>query len=101
MAIDDDPDALARELNEMVPAEEAPEAPPEFPRLDAWLRRLVQRHGSDLLLVAGAPAAVRIDGRVQPLDQDLLDGDDIEQAVLPALPPHARRQYEQVRIADT
>jgi twitching motility protein PilT len=100
MGLEDDPDAVARELNEMAPAEETPDLVPEFARLDAWLRRLVQRHGSDLLLVAGAPAAVRIDGRVQALDEDVLGGEEIEEAVLPALPVHGRRQYEQAQIAD-
>ena len=46
--------------------------------------------GSDLLLVAGAPPSIRVDGRVAPLAEGPLDGVEIEEAVLPALPPHAR-----------
>jgi twitching motility protein PilT len=70
------------------------------PRLDEWLRLVADRGGSDLLLVAGAPPAVRIDGRVHGLDAGPLDGDDIEEAVLPLLLPHAREQYRQAGIAD-
>jgi len=43
---------------------------------------------------------VRIDGKVIPLAEGPLDGLDIEQAVMPALPPHARRQYRDAHIAD-
>jgi twitching motility protein PilT len=69
-------------------------------RLERWLRLVAARGGSDLLLVAGAPPSVRIDGRVQPLGEGPLDGAEVEAAVLPALPPHARRQYREAHIAD-
>jgi len=69
-------------------------------RLDSWLRELVARRGSDLLLVAGAPAAVRVDGRVVALGGAPLDGPSIEGAVLDALPPHAAAQYRDGGIAD-
>ena len=72
----------------------------DLTRLERWLRLLADRGGSDLLLVSGAPPAVRVDGRVQPLADGPLDGQDIEEAVLPALPPHARRMYRTARIAD-
>jgi len=75
-------------------------APGEPLRLERWLRLVAARGGSDLLLVAGAPPSVRIDGRVQPLAEGPLDGAEVEAAVLPALPPHARRQYREVHIAD-
>ena len=96
----DDPDAVARELNALAPDGEQPSSPPEFARLEAWLQHLVERRGSDLLLVPGAPPSIRVDGRVLRLDEGFLDGLDIEQAVLPALAPHARRQFEQTHIAD-
>ena len=54
-------------------------------RLDRWLRLVADKGGSDLLLVAGAPPSVRVDGRVVPLAEGPLDGVDIEEAVLPAL----------------
>jgi len=87
--------------------EAAPESSPTAgprasPRLDAWLEQLVDRHGSDLLLVAGAPPAVRIEGKVIALrDEDVLDGAEIEAAVLPRLSALAQRQYRESGIADT
>jgi twitching motility protein PilT len=70
-------------------------------RFQGWLERLVDRHGSDLLLVAGAPPAVRVRGRVSPLpDEDVLDGAAIESAVLPALSRLAQQRYREQRIAD-
>ena len=69
-------------------------------RLERWLGLLASRNGSDLLLVAGAPPSIRVDSKVIPLAEGPLDGLDIEEAVLPALAPHARRQYRDVRVAD-
>lgn len=68
--------------------------------LPVWLEALVKRGGSDLLLVAGAPASIRIEGQVHPLGDGMLDGDDVEAAVLPALPTHARQAYRAGGIAD-
>jgi twitching motility protein PilT len=93
----EDLNALIRELNEGGPARGA-EA--DAARLGRWLETLVQRSGSDLLLVAGAPASLRIDGRISPLAEAPLSGEEIEEAVLPALPPHARSRYLSERNAD-
>jgi len=84
---------------------EAPAAEPivrtgDASRLERWLTTLLERRGSDLLLVSGVPPVLRIDGRVQPLREDVLDGQDIETAVLPTLPAHAQRHYRETRIAD-
>ena len=76
---------LIRELNEdplQIPGEARPESA-DSTRLDAWLKELVQRAGSDLLLVAGAPPSVRIDGRIGPLSEGPLSGEEIEEAVVP------------------
>jgi twitching motility protein PilT len=76
---------------------------PELNRLRTWLDEVVARCGSDLLLVAGASPAVRIDGIVAPLGSSFggaLGSEEIEDAVLPALPPHARRMYRESGTAD-
>src|SRR5437762_9724378 len=70
-------------------------------RLEHWLRILADAGGSDLLLVAGAPPSIRVDGRVRPLADGPLDGIDVEESILPALAPHARRTYRQAQIADS
>ena len=69
-------------------------------RLERWLGLLCDAGGSDLLLVAGAAPSIRVDGRVRPLAEGPMDGVDIEEAVLPALPPHARRIYREAHITD-
>ncbi len=99
MPWNEDPDALAGHLNSLVP--DQPVAPPELGgQLEAWLRTLIARGGSDLLLVAGNPPCIRIDGQVIRMAGDPLDSGDIDQAVRPALPAHARRRYEADGLAD-
>jgi twitching motility protein PilT len=70
-------------------------------RLERWLRILADAGGSDLLLVAGAPPSIRVNGRVRPLAEGPIDGVDVEDAILPALAPHARRLYRLGPIADS
>jgi len=96
----DDLDELIRELNASTPEVHVPGPVGDTTRIDRWLRAVAAQRGSDLLLVAGAPPTLRADGRVLPLDEGPLDGADVEEAVLPALPPHARRLYAERGIAD-
>ena len=109
--MDDTPDIneLIRELNEdglvsdadRVESTESVRDSSELAvRLDAWLQELVRRAGSDLLLVPGAPPSVRIDGQISPLASGPLSGEEIEEAVVPALPRHARTLYRNTGIAD-
>lgn len=70
-------------------------------RLDAWLRKLVDRNGSDLLLVAGAPPCIRFEGELRKIEPAALEGSEIEAAVLPSLTPHALQTYRETLIADS
>jgi twitching motility protein PilT len=79
---------------------------PASARLEAWLTVMMERRASDLLLVSGAPPVLRVDGRVALIDHASigagpLDGVDIEEAVFPALAPHAQKQYRETKIADS
>jgi twitching motility protein PilT len=108
----DDLDAIVTELNAGVSpaartterrAERRDAEVPELARLRAWLDEAVARSAADVLLVAGAPPSLRIDGVVMPLGSLFggpLGSEEIEDAVLPALPPHARRRYREDGIAD-
>jgi twitching motility protein PilT len=97
----DDIDRLILELNSSVePHARAPVRIGDTTRLEGWLQVLASRNGSDLLLVAGAPPAIRLDGKVVSLAEGPLDGIDVEEAVVPALAPHARRLYDATGIAD-
>jgi twitching motility protein PilT len=70
-------------------------------RLDHWLAGLVSRHGSDLLLVEGAPPCIRVDGEVRKIESGVLDGAEIEATVLPALTSHALGCFRESGIADS
>ncbi|MGA2419314.1 MAG: PilT/PilU family type 4a pilus ATPase [Candidatus Acidiferrum sp.] len=73
----------------------------ETRRLDQWLRALVTRAGSDLLLVPGAPACILRDGQVEKLEHRALEASEIEPAVIPALSWYALKTYREHRIADS
>src|SRR6187549_3550347 len=96
----DDIDQLISELHASGGVLSGGSAVGDTSRLERWLRTLNDAGGSDLLLVAGAPPSIRVEGRVRPLADGPLDGVDIEESVLPALAPHARKIYAQARIAD-
>src|SRR5258708_17863492 len=113
MSDPDDLDALVRELNAVAPQRAVRSGDQllarrraeggELARIQVWLDEVVARSASDLLLVAGAPPSVRVDGIVIPLGPPFggpLDSEEIQDAVLPALPPHARRMYRESGIAD-
>jgi twitching motility protein PilT len=96
----DDIDQLIAELHASGGAPAGGSAVGDTSRLERWLRILADAGGSDLLLVAGAPPSIRVAGRVRPLAEGPLDGVDIEESVIPALAPHARRIYREAQIAD-
>src|ERR1700676_1922143 len=92
-------DRIVNELNDL--REQDGSEPASAVQLDAWLKTLIARGGSDLLLVAGAPACIRAKGVVQKIDARPLDGPEIEAAVLPALTSHALTRYRQSQISDS
>jgi twitching motility protein PilT len=98
-----DPDEAVRELDHDPLDSRSPvpdSRPASTDRLARWLEELVARKGSDLLLVAGAPPCVRVDGTVSRLREGPLAGEEVEDAVLPALSHEARARYEEDGIAD-
>ena len=72
----------------------------DLARLAEWLMVLRGRGGSDLYLVAGLPPSIRIQGTIQQLPEPPLEGQEIEDAVVPALPPHAVDSYRTSGHAD-
>ena len=107
MEEEEDLNRLIRELNagadpsvEPIVGERSASLELADPRLDRWLSDLVARQGSDLLLVADSPPGIRRDGRILLLEEERLTGAEIERAVLPALPLHARRLYTARSAAD-
>ncbi|HEY2150781.1 MAG TPA: PilT/PilU family type 4a pilus ATPase [Vicinamibacterales bacterium] len=101
MSEPDELDALVTELNAGAPRTSGADA--QTARLRLWLEQVVARSASDLLLVAGSPPALRIDGAVTPLGAGFggpLGSEEIDDAVSPALAPHARRLFRETGIAD-
>lgn len=98
--IHDDIDALISELNASGSASRVVPADGVL-RVETLLADVVDRRGSDLLLVAGGPPCARVDGTVVRLAGPQLDGADIEEVVVALLPPHARRMYQETGIADS
>jgi len=97
----DDLDALVIELNAVAPRAASGD---HTARLKGWLEQVVERSAADLLLVAGAPPSLRIDGAIVALGSEFggpLGSEEIEDAIEPALPPHARRAYRETGIADS
>src|SRR5437764_13003073 len=110
MADADDLDALVTELNAVAPQprstsrDKRAQSPigeeTQTARLRGWLELVVERAGSDLLLVAGALPSIRVDAGIAAIHEAPLGSEEIEDAIEPALPPHARRQYRETGIAD-
>jgi Tfp pilus assembly ATPase PilU len=68
--------------------------------LAAWLRRVRELDGSDLLLVAGVPPMVKAAGRLMPVSKTALDTEAIEAAVLPHVPLAAKARYRNGEAVD-
>ena len=99
----DKPPNLDRIVDELNAQREAPQAQEAFAAtrvLDRWLAALIERGGSDLLLVPGAPPSILLEGAVRDLEAGILAGPDIEAAVVPALNAHALEVYREKQITD-
>ena len=91
-----DPDRISRESEDSYESLEAVSSP-----LGRWLATVVSLGASDLLLVQGAPPCMRVDGEVRKIEPSILDGAEIEAAVVPALTRHAQQLYREHLIADS
>jgi twitching motility protein PilT len=69
--------------------------------LREWLGILVQRGGSDLFLVVAQPASIRVGGIIHRLEEPPLEGQEIQDAVISSLPPHAVEAFHKVGYADS
>src|SRR5262252_9604124 len=58
-----------------VPVIHAENRPDDSVELNHWLRELILRRGSDLLLVPNAPASIRMEGVVSPIGDRPLTGE--------------------------
>lgn len=103
MQTDDDSPNLDRIVDELNAQREAPTPQDAYAAtrtLDRWLSVLIERGGSDLLLVPGAPPSMLHDGTVHGLGSEVLAGPDVEAAIVPALNAHALEVYREKQITD-
>src|SRR5438067_2657834 len=89
---------LVRDLDDREAKTDASEA---TSRLNHWLAILVERGGSDLLLVPNVPACIRREGQITNIESTPLHAVEIENAILPALSSHALRLYKETQIGDS
>ena len=68
--------------------------------LDPVLRQAVERSASDLLLVAGCPVVLRVNGSLLHGSGPVLDHDDVNKLVLPMLSSARREELETRRSCD-
>jgi len=66
----------------------------ENEKLKDLLAELLYRGGSDLLLVHGTAPAIRKNGVVEKIGEDVLEGEEIEALVESVLSPVADSQYK-------
>jgi twitching motility protein PilT len=69
--------------------------------IDPYLSELWDRKGSDILLTAGVPPLLRVDGAMRPVDgAAVLDPADLERIVLSVLPPEVAERFREEKDAD-
>ena len=69
--------------------------------IDRYLRTLWEHRGSDLLLVAGAPPTVRLDGEMRPIGgEEPLSADALDQLIRAVLGPTLSAKLEEEREVD-
>src|SRR5438093_12026653 len=70
--------------------------------IDKYLKELWERNGTDLMLTAGAPPLVRIDGMVRPVDgnKQQLSPADTERLIMGILTPELREEFQRSKEVD-
>jgi twitching motility protein PilT len=87
---------IVAELNRAVPGSHATqhEIPQASGSLDQLLSYALRQNASDLLLIAGAPVALRIDGKLTPAAGPALSAEDTRNLLLPLL---AAKEYQELQ----
>src|SRR5450756_1803717 len=80
---------IVAELNRAAPSQKyaAARTGQSTASLDQLLHAAAARGASDVLLIAGAPAMLRVTGNLTPLSGAVLEADDVRGLVLPLLEP--------------
>ena len=90
------------ELNRAAPSQKTPatRSPHTTASLDQLLQVAASRNASDILLVAGAPAMLRVTGNLAVAPGPVLDADDVRSLVLPLLEPSQAEELHKNKSVD-
>ena len=92
---------IVAELNRAAPGNKAAARLPDMTAsLDKLLSFAASRGASDVLLIAGAPAVLRVNGMLAPGSGPPLEADDVRSLVLPLLAPPQLEELQKNRSAD-
>ncbi|HUA63251.1 MAG TPA: PilT/PilU family type 4a pilus ATPase [Verrucomicrobiae bacterium] len=70
------------------------------PSLDQLLATAASRNASDVLVIAGAPPVLRVNGALVPLNAPVVDPDDARSMVLPLLEPAQAEELQKKKSVD-
>lgn len=68
--------------------------------INAYLKELWERRGTDLLLTAGAPPLIRVDGKLQALDGGPLTPSDCQRLILSVLTEELSVEFKRLKEID-
>ncbi len=68
--------------------------------IDAFLKDVLQRRGSDLHFLAGDPPRIRLYGDLSPLRPETMTADFVREALYEIMPPKAQQRFEKQDGAD-
>src|SRR2546422_8397678 len=93
---------IVAELNRAAPSQKTSAAriPQVTSSLDQLLRAAAGRGASDLLLIAGAPATLRINGALVSGAGSPLDSEDVRSLALPLLEPRQLEDLQKNKSVD-
>ncbi len=94
---------IVEELNRAAPGSHAAppaRAPQASASLDQLLAFAARQNASDLVLVAGSPVALRVNGALAPSAGPALSPDDVRNLLLPLLEPERYEELQRSRTVD-
>jgi twitching motility protein PilT len=93
---------IVAELNRAAPSQKYPTARTgqATPSLDQLLHAAAGRGASDVLLIAGAPAMLRVTGNLTPGAGAMLEAEDVRSLVLPLLEPSQLEELQKRKSVD-
>jgi twitching motility protein PilT len=94
---------IVEQLNRAAPSQKTAggaRAPQSTPSLDRLLQMAAGRNASDILLVAGAPAMLRVTGNLTPAAGPPLDAEEVRGLVTPLLEPAQLAELQKAKSLD-